>query len=212
MLGGESVLHVIRDPDARMPWRGVPATTRAAAAVATYNSVERQVEQETAIPARLMLPLGSQISARETNRIKKGILEGVRKILLAPWDPQRGTWDASRLGPEVPVAHVTLLRDAYGRVLAALGIPTVFSDPDPPGAALREGRRVLQEDTIEPLAALVSFAAARLLDAPITITLRLREDLQLATARALKIRSDALTALLAAEIPVAEARRLTGLL
>ena len=211
-LGVESVLHVIRDPDARQPWRGIPAATRAAAAVATYNTVERQVEQETGIPARLMLPLGQQISAGETKRIKKGIIEGVRKILLAPWNPERGTWEATRLGPDVPTAHVTLLRDAYGRVLAALGIPTVFSDPDPPGASLREGRRLLQEDTLAPLAGLVSFAASLLLNESISITLPLREDLEFARARALKVRADALTALIAAKIPVAEARRLTGLL
>ena len=210
-LGVDSVLHVIRDPDTQQPWRGIPASTRAAAAVATYNSVERQVEQETGIPARLLLPLGQQISARETKRIKKGITDGVRKILLAPWDHEKGTWTAARLGPDVPTAHVTLLRDAYGRVLSALGIPTVFSDPDPPGASLREGRRLLQEDTIEPLAQLVSFAASRLLHETVSIVLPLREDLQLARARALKTRTDAFTALRAAEIPIADARRLTGL-
>ena len=212
-LGVDSVLHVIRDPDTQQPWRGIPAShSRCGRGCYLQQRRAASVEQETGIPTRLMFPLGSaDISQRNQPNQKRDHRMAIRRILLAPWNPEKGTWTAARLGPDVPTAHVTLLRDAYGRVLAALGIPTVFSDPDPPGASLREGRRLLQEDTIEPLAQLVSFAASRLLHETVSIVLPLREDLQLARARALKTRTDAFTALRAAEIPLEDARRLTGL-
>ena len=205
----DTVLHARVGATPRQPWRGCSPLTNAGATRAVLEQVERSLSEEHGGPVGNVVavpdPGNSQDVVNEIAVLKGRTILGEASEMDVPGEGagSRTNWKPNRIGP-MPADGTIASREAVERsLLAAGGVPVELVQPHS-GSDAREGWRWFLWSTIAPAAALVS-AELRRIGLPDGI------DFAALNASDLAGRARAYSQLRKAEMPEADARRLTGL-
>ena len=114
-------------------------------------------------------------------------------------------WEPRRLGAEPPAALVNLQASTTSQVLAACGVSPALMASGASAGGMRESWRQLRYATLSPLGKMVEAELTRKLETEITL------GWDALAASDVTGRARAYASLVAASMPAAETRRLTGL-
>ena len=188
------VLHVLTDPDPVRPWQG--ASPAAGGLGALASRAGRALLGELSTPAARLIPAPEGVTDADKSGMRDAILQNRGRVsfptTMAKGMSQgtqaapAGDWRQVRIGPEPTAAQVQATTDVEARLSAALGLHPSAMNPAATAASIREARRQLQIDVVEPLAALVASDAGRLFGAPVRLTWPARTDVELVMARTAK--------------------------
>ena len=209
----DGVMHVMWRRHPREPWRGIsPGSGAGTPAVQLAHRAEVKIMEEWRAPTAHIVPVPNPESA-------KGIREDLAaakggavtpESTAAGWDQgpagaPRQDFQAQRLGPTVPETMLRGHRDAVIAVAGEYGVPEALLAGDADGTAMREGYRRWILARVDPLARRIAAEASRVLETPVTISLRSLwgHDLQ--------GRAAAVQKLVAAGVDVDSARQVAGL-
>ena len=211
----ERVLHFRYSIDSERPWEGVGPFSRARVAAAMGAMVEQRLGQEAGAPVAQLLP----VPAGQTNlsglgedlsNAKGGVM--MAESTSAGWDGDRagGTsndWTQRRVGAHPPAEMVELRRDALMAVVALAGVPPSLAGAfRTDGTQVREDYRRFIVMSVEPLARIVEREVMAKLG------LDVRYSFYSLWGHDVQGRATALAKLVDAGIPLADARKLAGLL
>ena len=215
IVPSDGVLHPMWAVDPREAWRGISPMGAASLGGKLAAQVESKLIEEASTPTAHILPVPADGGATNLTQLRTDIGGAKGKAVLAEsthagWNDgkpsgTREDWKAQRLGPEIPDGLRALYGDILDRVLGACGIPAALAAADADGTAQREAYRRFVMSAVEPVAEVIAEEASAKLDAEVGF------DFAQLHAHDIQGRASAYERLRRAEMPDADARRLTGL-
>ena len=190
VLHRDGVLHVILDPSPSQPWKGTTAAGSVAARIAMTAAAALQSEFQ--VPVTRIIPMPEGTTKPTLNALKADLKASAGKIALPPTmkaglgdgpsSAPAHDWSPRRTGPDPPAGHVQAHADAEARLIASLGIHPVAMAPQATAGAMREARRQLQVDVLDPFARLIEHSARRI-SRGVSISFPIRSDVALLQAK-----------------------------
>ena len=213
------VIHITINAAASSPWRGVSPVVAAASTAGTLAGIEKQLAAESSHQSGYVIPTAGLESLDPGSFAQlvadmsgiKGATRLVPSLGARPGDPQSRPgdrdWSPVRLGANPPSSIVDLRSAAGLSVLSACGIPLALASQGTDATAMRESLRQFLYTSVLPISRIVQAELARVLEIPLVL------DFSALNASDVMGRSRAFASLIGTNegIPVAEARRLTGL-
>lgn len=216
-MPADAVLHFRIGVDARMPWRGRDPLRYAAASGRLAAAIERALADDARIPTGRVIPIpGTADQANQVaDKLAAGGLVGIGTggARHTTTDPRAANYTPGRLGP-APPAELLQLQSNLGRaILACFGLSPALYEASGDGAGQREAWRRAWAGTFAPIARIMAAEIADKLDVEdFTLQLdELRAADEATRARAIGSRAQALSRMVEAGVPLAEARTLAGL-
>lgn len=218
----EAVCHFRYAVSSSKPWQGVPPLTWAAMTGRLAAGLENQMADEASGPVGSILTIPESTNPTEGEDatdpmadVRTGIAAAKGAPVLVETTaggygdrsqaPARD-WDAKRFGAAWPESVANARQDVANTIYSALGIPLSLVTVPADGTGQREGWRRFVGATMSPLGRLVSHELRLKLDPLAALGF---SDLNAADVAT---KSRALGSLVKAEVPLAEARRIVGLL
>ena len=197
------VVNVRINSDSRRPWEGVPPLARATASGQLAARLASSLGDEADIVVSRILPIAQGSGEGAANQLSKAIAGTLPGRLAFPETQLAGAgagrssapmrdFGATRTGFEAPISAATLHAHLFSEVAEICGVPGALVNPTSAGPAAREAWRRLTVGTIEPYARLLESELSRVLERPVTITLRRLGGVDAAgRARALHVLTEA---------------------
>ena len=207
------VCHFRYAVDASKPWIGVGPLQVAWAAGRLSAELEAALADEVSSPVGHLLPIPSTDGQDKTVELLRSDIKKAKGATLiveaGDWGSPGGVpgagWEPRRLGAEPPAALVNLQASTTSQVLAACGVSPALMASGASAGGMRESWRQLRYATLSPLGKMVEAELTRKLETEITL------GWDALAASDVTGRARAYASLVAASMPAAEARRLTGL-
>ena len=212
-LPADSILHVRAELNGAQPWEGSAGLRGSSLTRILASQLERRLGEEAGAPIAKLIEVaidgGDDALDNVTAKVRgaKGravFVEAARAAADVPSAaPQRG-YKPVRVGVDPPEHAVSLRKDVQIAVCAAAGVPPslVLSSQ---GSDRRESFRQWIATTVKPLARVVETACSAALETDVKL------DFSTLTGAEVAVRSKAIQSLVAAGVPLADAREIVGL-
>lgn len=210
---GAGILHARIGQSSGAPWRGRSPLTEAGLTSGALAAIELSLQHEGKAAVAHLLAMPDGATEPQANALGVDIQSAKGRIVIS--ETVRQGWgqganaapskdlQATRVGPQVPAASITL-RESTGRsVLHALGLPDAILYGD--GVALREAYRHVAVRVAPALAAIVAAELSAKLDIDVEF------DFEQSAGQDLMQRARAVQALAAAGMSLPEALARAGL-
>ena len=207
----QEVLHLSFSNETGKPWVGIGPLQGASSTNTLVTGLERGLGDEAGGPTGTIIPTPQGVDvknlATDVSKLRGGVSfpptfsSGAGQGLAAS---PRGDWDGKRIGASPPESVVTLRMDAAGTLLAACGVPvTAITSTDATG--LRESFRQFLHLSVMPVSARVAHQISATFETDISFSFRRL------MASDITSRSRSLKQMVEANVPLDEARILSGL-
>ena len=196
------------------PWMGCGPLQVAFQAGRLSAELEAALADEVSSPVAHLLPIPSTDGKDNTVELLRADIKKAKGATLlveggdwgSPGGAQTGAgWEPRRLGAEPPSTLVELQKATTSQVYAACGVSPALFDSSASAGGMRESWRQLRYATLNPLGKMVEAELSRKLETEIML------GWDALAASDVTGRARAYASLIAASMPAAEARRLTGL-
>lgn len=188
------VLHILRDPDSRRPWRGRSALGSSKLTHDLAVMAETALLRESRLPSRAIVPMPASIEGlnqTQMNALRQAIQDGIHSVMFPPTTMRKGSdipqtdWKAQRIKAD-PAQYLVALADAaQARVTAALGAHPQLLTLHGTGTAAKEAMRQFHDLLILPLGRIVEEDASRLFGEPVRLRWDVGDDRLLIRGRML---------------------------
>ena len=177
------VVNVRINADSYRPWEGVPPLARAVASGELAARLASSLGDEADVVVSRIIPIAQGSGANAANLLSTAIAGQLPGRLAFPETQLAGAgagrssapmrdFGATRTGWEAPISGPTLYAHLFSEICEVCGVPGALVNPASAGPAAREAWRRLTVGTIEPYARLLESELSRVLERPVTITLR----------------------------------------
>ena len=191
----DRVLHVLRDPDSRRPWRGRSPLGSSKLTHDLAVMAETALLRETRIPSRAIVPMPSSLEGLnqdQANALRQAIQDGIHAVMFPPTTMRKGSdipqtdWKAQRI-QAMPDQYLVALADAaQARVVAAMGVhPQLLTLHGTAGTAAKEAVRQFHDLLVLPIGRAVEEEASRLFREPVRLRWDVGDDRLLIRGRML---------------------------
>ena len=217
---GSGVVHLRYAIDPHAPWRGIGPLQRARATAEAIGGGEQRIAEELGSAVGFVIPVpqapggddDDDDTADPLAPLAADLAEAKGATLLVestssgwgdgPVARPMAEWAARRIGADPPAALQPLRRDVQRTILAAAGVaPDLVHGQTVVGAQLNYLRRDFRDNTIQPLLRRIEVELLRKLGPTATLAI----DLPVGDVL---MRAKALQALVAADVPLNDARRI----
>ena len=177
------VINVRINSDSRRPWEGIPPLARAVASGQLAARLASSLGDEADVVVSRIIPIAQGSGEGAANQLSKAIAGTLPGRLAFPETQLAGAgagrssaplrdFRGERTGWEAPISGPQLYAHLFSEVAEVCGVPGALVSPSSAGPALRESFRRLTTATLEPYARLLESELSRVLERPVTITLR----------------------------------------
>ena len=177
------VINVRINSDSRRPWEGIAPLDAARASGELAARLAASLGDEASVTVSRILPIAQGAGEGAANLLSKAIAGTLPGRLAFPETQLAGAgagrssapmrdFGATRTGWESPISGPQLYAHLFSEVAEICGVPGALVSPSSAGPALRESFRRLTTATLEPYARLLESELTRVLERPVTITLR----------------------------------------
>ena len=197
------VINVRINSDSRRPWEGIAPLARAVASGQLAARLAASLGDEADVVVSRIIPIAQGSGQNAANQLSKAIAGTLPGRLAFPETQLAGAgagrssapmrdFGGTRTGWEAPPSAATIYAHMFSEVCEICGVPAQLVNPASAGPAAREAWRRLTVGTIEPYARLLESELTRVLERPVTITLRRLGGVDAAgRARALHVLTEA---------------------
>ena len=177
------VINVRINSDSRRPWEGIAPLDAARASGELAARLASSLGDEADIVVSRILPIAQGSGEGAANQLSKAIAGTLPGRLAFPETQTAGAgagrssapmrdFGATRTGWEAPISGPQLYAHLFSECSEVCGVPSALVNPASAGPAAREAWRRLTVGTVEPYARLIESELTRVLERPVTITLR----------------------------------------
>ena len=177
------VVNVRINSDSRRPWEGIAPLDAARASGELAARLSASLGDEAGVTVSRILPIAQGSGEGAANLLSKAIAGTLPGRLAFPETQLAGAgagrssaplrdFGATRTGWEAPISGPQLYAHLFSEVAEICGVPGALVNPASAGPAANIAWRRLIAGTIEPYARLIESELSRVLERPVTITLR----------------------------------------
>ena len=177
------VVNVRINSDSRRPWEGIAPLDAARASGELAARLAASLGDEASVTVARILPIAQGSGEGAANLLSKAITGQLPGRLAFPETTSAGSgagrssaplrdFRGERTGWEAPISAATIYAHLFSEVSECCGVPGSLVSPSSAGPALRESFRRLTTATLEPYCRLLESELTRVLERPVTITLR----------------------------------------
>ena len=177
------VVNVRINADSNRPWEGIAPLARAVASGQLAARLAASLGDEADVVVSRIIPIAQGSGENAANLLSKVITSALPGRLAFPETQIAGAgsgrssaplrdFGSTRTGWESPISGPQLYAHLFSEVCEVCGVPGAIVNPASAGPAAREAWRRLTVGTVEPYARLLESELSRVLERPVTITLR----------------------------------------
>ena len=176
-------VNVRINSDSYRPWEGIAPLARAVASGQLAARLSSSLGDEADIVVSRIIPIAQGSGKNAANQLSQAISGELPGRLAFPETQLAGggagrssapmrDFGATRTGWDSPISGPTLYAYLFSEVSECCGVPGALVSPASAGPAAREAFRRLTTATLEPYCRLLESELSRVLETPVTITLR----------------------------------------